>query len=117
MPAAPIGSFGIHLYCATVVPRAGRIKRKGVELWRRRRRARRINRRAREPRLDHRDFDVAKRPNECSAVWLSCYHQHWAHGLILGQQEMEPRAAIAYARRGAADRGEYRQAARRAKGN
>jgi hypothetical protein len=25
--AAPIGSFGIHLYCATVVPRAGRVKR------------------------------------------------------------------------------------------
>jgi hypothetical protein len=29
----------------------------------------------------------------------------------MGQQEMEPRAAIAYARRGAADPGEYRQAA------
>jgi hypothetical protein len=60
--AAPIGSFGIHLYCATVVPRVGRIKREGVALWQRGR-TRNRNRRACKPHLEHRDFDVAKRPD------------------------------------------------------
>ena len=51
--------------------RVRRIKRQGVAPWQRRRRARKKNRR-REPRLEHREFDVAKRPDRCSAVCLSC---------------------------------------------
>ena len=42
--------------------RVGRIKRQGVASWQRKRRARKRNRRATEPRLEHHDFDVAKRP-------------------------------------------------------
>jgi hypothetical protein len=39
------------------------IKNQGVAPWQRSTRARKRNRRAREPRLEHRDFDVAKRPD------------------------------------------------------
>jgi len=49
-----------------------------VAPWQRRRRARALrNRRACEPRLEHRDFDVAKRagPNVRPAC-LSCYRHH-----------------------------------------
>src|SRR6516225_8228300 len=49
----------------------------GVVLWRRRRRPRR-NRKATEPRLEHRVFDVAKRPGIGPAVCLFCYRYHRA---------------------------------------
>ena len=75
---APVGSCGVHLQCAIVL--MGRAHRtQGVALWQRRRRARKAhrNRRACEPRLEHRDFDVAKRPDRCSAVCLSCSRYHY----------------------------------------
>ena len=59
--------------------RVRRIKPEGVTLWQRRRRQR-ANRRVCEPRLEHSDFEVAKRPDCCSAVCLFCLRRFRRRG-------------------------------------
>src|SRR5215831_4294973 len=72
----------VHHY---LVLRVGRTKSQGVALWRRRRRVRRTNRRARELRLEHRDFDVTKRPDQCSAVCALIASAHQSAVLLTSQ--------------------------------